>query len=336
MKELFSLPWYTPVTAEYPDLDRACGAVGCDGVELVWGGEPRPPEVSPDRVVGYHLTFWPNWLDFWRGDEAALTREFGSRKVWEGFYGGSDGRETLLAGYRADLDRAEALGAEYVVYHVSDVSLEEGYTYRWQHSCREVVDGALEVLGILLSERERPFELLVENQWWPGFTFDDPDMTRRLLEGIPTDRKGILLDTGHLMNCAPELKSQAEGAAWLAECLDRHGELCRWIKGVHLHQSLSGGYVRAHTGALPEDWEETGDYYDKFGRSYGHILRIDTHRPWTDPAIAPVLARISPRYLIHELAADSRTGRERAILTQRNTLERGEFYRGTGEAAAGR
>lgn len=320
MKELFSLPWHSSVFEEYPDLPEACREIGCDGVELVWGGEEAPPQIPKGLTVGYHLTFWPDWLDFWLGDEEALKRKFGSKEAWTAFYGGADGRETLLAGYRADLERAVRVGAEYVVFHVSNVSLEEGYTYRWQHSHEQVIDTAGQVLGLLLSEGELPFPILVENQWWPGFTFTCPELTRRLLDWIPTENKGILLDTGHLMNADLDLRDQQEGAAWLMECLERHGELCRWIRGVHLHQSLSGAYVRKNVGALPEGWAKETDYEKKFGRNYSHILKIDTHSPWTQPAIVPVLARISPDYLIHELSADSRAAREAAVLLQKRTI----------------
>lgn len=87
------------------------------------------------------------------------------------------------------------LGAHYVVFHVSDVSLEEGYTYRWLHTNQEVIDAAVEVVNLILGEERWPFEFLVENQWWPGFTFTEPEETARLLEGIRFAGKGILLDT---------------------------------------------------------------------------------------------------------------------------------------------
>ena len=71
-------------------------------------------------------------LDFWRGDKASLLRKFGSREAYEAFYQGADGASLILQ-YREDLARAKALGASYVVYHVSDVSIEEGYTYHFLH-----------------------------------------------------------------------------------------------------------------------------------------------------------------------------------------------------------
>lgn len=190
MDTLMSLPMTASVLTEYGDLEEACRSCGCDGLEVVWGGEELPCTVPQALHVGYHLTFYPDWLDFWRGDRAALTEKFGSEEVWRSFYGGPEGRETLLRLYREDLDRAVTWGARYVVFHVSDVSVEEGFTYHWRHTHEEVIDAAAEVINLLLGDRAWPFDFLVENQWWPGFTFTEPELTRRLLDGIRAERAG--------------------------------------------------------------------------------------------------------------------------------------------------
>lgn len=321
MRELISLPLTGAVLSEYPGGPaEAALACGCEGVEALWGGEALSTEIPAGLCVGYHLTFWPDWLDFWRGDRDALQRKFGSEAAWRAFYGGAEGRDTLLALYRADLERAQALGAQYVVFHVSDVSLEEGYTSRWLHTHREVLDAGAEAANLLLEGLAPKLLFLVENQWWPGFTFTDPAQTRRLLDAISYPNKGIMLDTGHLLNTNLSLNSQAEGAAYLHRMLDEHGALCRYIRGVHLHQSLSGAYVRAHTGAPPRHWRGEADYLKKFSESYAHILRIDTHSPWDSPEIAAVIRRIGPDYLVHELSAAGRAEREARVAVQRRAL----------------
>ena len=38
-------------------------------------------------------------------------------------------------------------------------------------------------------------------------------------------------------------------------------------------------------------------YYGQSAYCYHQVLQIDQHLPWTDEAILPVLARISPAYL---------------------------------------
>lgn len=323
MIQSISLPLCTATEREYggwnglrAELER----LGCGGVEAIWAGEDIPPDFPPDLLGGYHLTFFPDWLDFYREDRPALLAKYGSMEAVSRFYGGA-GAEVLLDLYRADLARAAALGARYVVFHVSDVSVEEGYTYRWLHEDREVIDASAEILNALLDGRDWPFVLLVENQWWPGFTFTDPDMTARLLEAVHYPNRGILLDTGHLMNTNPALRTQAEGARYLITMLERHGTLSRHIRGVHLHQSLSGAYVRANTGVLPPNLPK--DAVERFCASYQHILRIDQHRPWTDPAILPVLERIAPKFLTHELQAENRCARFQAVSAQRELLARG-------------
>ena len=321
MKKLMSLPLTSVTLGEYEDLTTACSALGLDGLEGVWGGDGFPVDrVAPALRVGYHLTFWPDWLDFWRGDEAALLRKFRTPQGWTGFYGGENGRETLLDAYRADLERAVAWGAEYVVFHVCDVSLEEGYTYRWEHRHEEVIDAAAEVINLLLDGRNWPFAFLMENQWWPGLTFTDAALVHRLLDQIHYSGKGLLLDTGHLMNANIDLTTQEEGVAYIHTMLDALGPLTSYIRAIHLHQSLSGPYVKSHAGRLPVGWAEEHDYLRKFGISYSHVLRVDQHLPFTCPAIATVVDRLAPDWLIHELSASNRLARERALRVQLNTL----------------
>ena len=84
----------------------------------------------------------------------------------------------------------------------------------------------------------------------------------------------------------------------------------------------SGKYLTVPEGCpvpagLPED------YMERFGVSYQHILQIDQHRPWTDPAILPVLEQIEPRYLTHELSSRGRMARAEAVSIQTRLLRQG-------------
>jgi len=295
-------------------------ALGLDGLELIADPYDPAPEFPAALAAGYHLTFFPDWLDFFRGDEAAILRKFGSWEMAERIYGGRK-PEDLLRLFREDLARGIAFGVPYMVFHVSDVSMEENYTYRWLHTDREVIDGAVELLNELLRDVAPDFMLLLENQWWPGFTFTDPEQTEDLLSRIAFPRTGIMLDTGHLMNCNPAIRSQGDGVAWILDMVKRHGTLARSIHGVHFHQSVSGRYVRAHTGRLPADW--SGDYFRDIAVCYPHIQRIDRHRPWTDPACVKILDAVGPSFLTHELAAGSDRSRLAALRRQLKTIQRG-------------
>ena len=316
MKQTVSFPLDAGTLEEcggWETVRRDVHSLGCDGLEGIWAGEDFPPGLPEDMIIGYHLTFFLDWLDLCREDRSALEQKFGAMENVLRFYGGT-GRDALLELYRTDLERAGALKPEYVVFHVSDVSVEESYTYRWLHSHEEVIDASAEIINTLLDGRDWPFEFLMENQWWPGFTFTDPDLTARLLDRVHYERKGILLDTGHLMNTNTKLCTQAEGAAYILQMVEKHGDLAQYIHGIHLHQSLSSKYVESHTGAVPVGLP--ADPVERFSAGYKHVLQIDRHGPWTDRAILPVLAHIGPRWITHELAANSWTQKKERVALQ--------------------
>ena len=301
-------------------LGRRVRALGLDGVEGIVDPDDLDAAFPQELLSGYHLVFYPDWLDFWRQDEKALLRKFGSWDMVERVYRGRR-PEDLMGQFRQDLAFALSMGTPYVVFHVSDVSLEEGYTYRWLHSDREVLDAAAEFINELLRGAEPTFDFLVENQWWPGFTFTDPAKTEHLLFRIDYPRTGIMLDTGHLMNTNTRLRTQRQGIEYILKQYRAHGELAKRVLGVHFHQSLSGAYVRRNTGKLPEDFPT--DYFEGFFREYPHIESIDRHRPWTDPGCTAILDAAEPLYLTHELSSGPGRPLLAAVKRQMNTIRKG-------------
>ena len=295
-------------------------ALGLDGVEAIADPDDMDDAFPDDIASGYHLTFYPDWLDFWRQDEKKLLRKFGSWEMIDKIYRGTK-PEDLLKQFQDDLAYGQKLHTPYMVFHVSDVSLEEGYTYKWLHTNREVLDGAIEFINHLLWKVEPTFDFLVENQWWPGFTFTEPEETEYLLSRIEYPRVGIMLDTGHLMNANTAIRNQAEGIDWVLENIEKHGELAKRVYGVHFHQSVSGAYVRAHTGKVPEGFN--GEYFHDFAFSYPHIQRIDRHLPWTDPDCVKILDAVQPKYLTHELSARKSRTLLASVKRQMTTIRKG-------------
>ena len=300
-------------------LGKKVKALGLDGLEVIADPDDLAADVPLDLVAGYHLTFYPDWVDFWRQDEKALLGKFHSWEEVEKIYRGRR-PEDLMAQFREDLALAQRLKAPYLVFHVSDVSLEEGYTYRWLHSDREVLDAAIDFANQLLKGVEPTFDFLVENQWWPGFTFTEPEKTEYLLERIDYPRVGIMLDTGHLMSTNQRIRSQKQGIAYILEMIEKHGSLAERIQGLHFHQSLSGAYCRKNVGEVPPDFPE--EYFTAFAVSYGHIQQIDRHRPWTEPRCAAIIHRAAPKYLTHELSSGYPGGQLGAVKRQLATLRR--------------
>lgn len=283
-------------SSEFEEFYGRCHA---DGVEYIRGGHDERSIIRPHMAVGCHLIFYSDWVDFWQGNEAALIRKFGSPETVASVYSAKN-RDEFIAQFKEDMDHAERMGVEYAVFHVSDVSLDEGYTYRWEHSDREVIDASVELLNLLTDGEKYSFRLLLENLWWKGFSMTDPYLTEYMLDKLHYENKGIMLDTGHLMNTNRALRDKEEACGYIHRCLDMHGDLCKYIKGVHLHMSLSGEYVEA---SLKKDPPREPDYYKRFSRAYSHILKIDTHQPFTAKGAKGLIDRIAPDYLVYELSA---------------------------------
>ena len=305
---------------DWENLRKKIYALGLDGIEAINSPDEVVPDFPEDLVAGYHMTFFVDWVDFWRQDEEKLLRKFGSWEMIGKVYGGRT-PEDLLRHFRNDLAVGQRLKTPYMVFHVSDVSLEEGYTYRWLHTDTEVLDVSIEFINHLLWKVEPTFDFLIENQWWPGFTFTDPHLTDYILSRIEYPRVGIMLDTGHLMNANTKITTQADGIAWILKNITEHGELAKRVCGLHFHQSVSGAYVRKHVGAMPPEF--TGDYFADFSVNYSHILQIDRHLPWTDPNCVKILDAVQPKYLTHELSSGPNRPQLAAVKRQLGTIRKG-------------
>ena len=321
MKTLFNLS-----TSVY-DLDRFASReellslideLGFDGVELLACDDDPRGIVPVERVAGQHMIYFPYWVDFYRGDEQALLREFGSLEECERVYGGTDKR-ALIERFRADFRLAEHYGAEYVVFHVSDAGIAEAMSGRYRHTSAEVIDATCDLLGEVLSGMTYRPQLLLENLWQPGLTFTEPEMTRRLLEGVPYESVGIMLDTGHLFHTNEGIRTQEEGLGYILAMLDRHGALAERIRGVHLHQSITGEsarQMRLHPPALGEAYEA------RAWQMFEYAFQIDLHRPFTCKGVRELIDRIAPDYLTYEFVTNSTAQHKAFLLEQKSALRK--------------
>ncbi len=326
MKTVTNFPLFNGCLKEYGNmktLQECCSECGADGIEVIWDHRPYTEEMPlQGMAIGYHLTFWSCWVDFWMQNERALMKEYQSWDQVREYYHGID-KECIVEAYERDIQHAMDVDASYLVFHVSEVNLEECFTYDFVHSDDEVLDCAIECINRITPFITNGAALLVENQWWPGFTFTKPAVTKRLLDGIEYSNKGIMLDIGHLMNTNTALRTQQDGIRYINQMLDEHGDLSDMVRGLHLHQSLSGEYVEKNNYKLSQKFLESPTYWDKYASCYDHILQVDRHQPWTDPDIAQVVKRISPEWVNHELSAYGRGPHFEALKTQIDALKRG-------------
>lgn len=243
---------------------------GCAGLELM-PMEDNCPLIRPEMVVGIHTRSIADWMN--------LDRCF------------------LIEHYRKDLEFARQMNAEYVVFHITQVSNEESFTYRMQHTDEEVIDAICDLINELLDGQGYSFHFLMENLWWPGLNFLRPSITKRLLDGVHYEKKGLMLDTGHYLHTNHKLRTQKEALDYLNTMLDAHEEFLPYIKGIHLQQSLTGEYV--------EEWLKTPHELDpdpsvSFGQVFTHIFAIDLHKPFTEPGVKEMVERVDPEYVTYE------------------------------------
>ena len=318
------------------DMRAFLDAFGLDGLELMpMPGDSRLHCIPPERVVGLHLPFFTSWVDFWNGDEEALMREYGDWDTVRMVFGG-DTPGAIIEMLRGMLDFGKALNVKYVVLHVSNVMVDECLADRCAHSDEAVCAATAELVNRLNEGRDDPFDFLLENLWWPGLTMTRPEITRDLMAAIRAPRKGIMLDTGHLLHTNRDLAGESEAVDYILRRLDEHGAAAGWVRGMHLHQSLTGAWTRR---TLAAGLDASGDYWTRFGHAMEYVLGVDRHEPFSEGAARRLVARVAPDYLTHEfITPDRRTHEgylERQGVGKREGLGNREEWRGNREQGTG-
>lgn len=298
--------------SDFSNLSLFLAEHGLDGLELMPYKSEEIGYLPASAVAGLHLGYFTTWVDFWRGDEAAVLREFGTLEEAENHFGGSS-RAALVSFFRAQMDMAARLGVRYVVLHVSDVSLAETLSYRFNHTDEEVCAATVELLTEVLRDRDDSFEILFENLWWPGLTLLRPGVTDALLAAVP--RAGIMLDTGHLLHMNRALKTEDEGIGYILRVLDAHPGIEERIRGMHLHQSLTGALIE---DVIAKEHSLEGTYFERLCQAYEYVLGMDEHKPFSSKAVKRLIARVAPEYLTHEFIT-----KDRAQLGEYLTIQKG-------------
>ena len=200
----------------------------------------RDERIVSAFVVGYHLLFRSYWVDFWKGDRDALVREFGDLDTAREYFGGET-RADMVAQYRVDLQRAIDLGAEYVVFHVSDVSLEEVFTYRFAHSDREVIDCAAELVNEVFDGVDAPLALLVESDMFEAHADLGRDVRALHLHQS--------LSGAYVEDCGFRFPDDFRGTYWekFSRCYDH-------ILKIDQHQPWSDGAIADVVRRIDPEW----------------------------------------------------------------------------------
>lgn len=285
-----------------------------DGIEFMCCA-PWDQNFHPAGIIkGFHLWFWPSWLDFWLGNERALLQEFGSRENVESCFG--DSREAWLAKWAGNFRQAAECGASYVVFHVAQARSSEIRCRRFAYSSKQVISAVLEFINQLADLLPEDTVLLYENLWWPGLDLTSPALVHELLAG--TQHKcGIMLDTGHLMNTNTRLCCESQAADYILRIVDSLGAAAGSIQGVHLHTSFSGEYVEKE-----RQRHNQPEYNLPAGEIMDYVLKVDQHQPFRTAAARRIVDAVQPRYLVHEFVPENYEDWENKLVQQQKVLYR--------------
>lgn len=282
-----------------------CKDNGLDGVELYLYDWEAVKEAYKLATVGVHLKYWPSWMDFWHNNNARLERLFPDKNSLRIFLGGADTKEQWLEVIRRNIESALLYEPEYLVWHVSECDYENIYTWNFTYNSNQVLQSTVEVFREVAECIPDNVQVLFENLWWPGLRLTDPLSTGRFFDSIYKsghENVGIMLDTGHLMNTNPMLRTEAEGIQYVINVGKNLGSLKKLVQGFHLSCSLSGEYQKriiSQTRAN-KDWHFTTDGL----ATMQHITSIDQHKPFREASLSPLVEFYEPRYINHELYYD--------------------------------
>lgn len=273
--------------------------------------------IPKDKIKGAHLMHYPVWLDFWREDKEGLLEEFSSEEDIINYYIKAD-KQIIIDTYREEIKMAEKLNAEYVVFHVSNVRTKDSFNYKFTCTDKEVIDASIEIINEIFNGFDTNITILFENLWWPGLRIRDKELVTHFIESIEYENKGLMLDTGHLLNTNLDIKTEEEAIDFLLESVNNLGDIKSYIKGIHLSKSISGEYVKSQIEKYRKD---DADYSEIHNDIIYHVLKIDQHKPFTNKKIKKLIDAINPDYLVYEFITSSLEELSEFIKIQNEALE---------------
>ena len=287
-----------------------------NGLELYRCFDRQVEAVPKEKITGRHMPFWPAWLDFWRGNREELLRQCGSMENAQGYYSAETPEEFAQNRRRELIDSADK-GIRYAVFHVSHTQFEHCYTGRYTYTDEEIVDAYIQMMNAVLRDAKPDYALLFENHWFPGLTFLDEKLAMRLLEKIDHPNTGFVLDTSHLTNTNPKIKTEEEAIDYILYVLDRMGEAAGYIRTIHLNNSAG---AMARVLELKEEFRQDGNYEDMLIGVMKYVCGMDPHKPVTNAGIRRIIDRVQPEYMVYELASTTLEELQEAVAVQNQSV----------------
>ena len=210
MKKLLNISDFPSDDENLKMMEKYQKKYAFDGFEIIKFDLEKDSSRLKDKIIGYHMRFFPMWLDVYLGKSNMIKEKFPD-KMDRFYWCGGDTKEEVIAYYKKDLQRAKELGAEYVVFHACYVDDEGSLTYEFPYTDEEVLEGVASLMNDVFKGEDFQFTLLLENLWWAGLKLHSKKEMELLLEKIEYKNKGFILDTSHMLNTNFDLKNLDEG-----------------------------------------------------------------------------------------------------------------------------
>jgi len=305
----YHLDWYN---GKWQGVNEFVKKNKIDGIELLLHGNEDVSEIPKDLIKGLHLSYFPTWLEFYKGDAYEL--DFPDDESLIQTFGGNT-PESLHKRFIRDFEIAKKLDVEYMVYHVSHVRLKDAFTFEFSYTDKEVLDHTLKIVNDVF-KGDGP-TLLFENLWWPGLTLDDSEILESFLGQVEYKNVGIMMDVSHLM-LKGFLEGYHDGLQYVLDTVDNLGESIRWIKGMHINGTNSYEYM------CQNHLEKYLDYQDNpkenFMRIYDHISSMDQHIPLLDSRINDIIDKVNPDYQMIEVVGKDKSTWEGYVKKQMKVM----------------
>ena len=296
MKKLLNISDFPSDDENLKMMEKYQKKYNFDGFEIIKFDLEKDSSKLKDKIVGYHMRFFPMWMDIYL-EKYDMIKETFPDKMDRFYWCGGDTKEEVIAYYKKDLQRAKELGAEYVVFHACYVDDDGSLTYQFPYTDEEILESVASLMNDLFRDEDFQFTLLLENLWWAGLKLNSKSEMEILLEKIEYKNTGFILDTSHMLNTNLTLKNLDEGIDYIIENIDKMEELKKHIYGVHLSWSLSGEYVSKMIEKHRKSQEERERAKKKI---YEYVGQIDYHYPFEDNRIMKVLNKLSLKWLVYE------------------------------------
>ncbi len=293
MRHLLSFTIYDDRSILGDDPRATLDFIGADGLELLTSYS-KPDQWYMGLTESVHLPYATDWLAVWEGRPFDLDEE-SSR-----FYMFGRSRDEVVANVSEAIHCASVLDPVYGVFHATNGDICNLLMHRQKRDSGEVLAAFSEMVNEIASGfpgGEPPFRIMFENLWWSGLRLLDASDFRYLERHVEFEDWGLCIDTGHMMNCLPDIDTQQDGIAALERIFESYpSDLIDRVGTVHLHWSASYLYRSTFEEREPGD-----DLVAFMTDAFDHIGMIDQHIPFSDPGCRRLLDILQPDYVTHEM-----------------------------------